>query len=193
MTIGRRRVMPLAAVAAVLAGILALAGLLGSGTGAGGAGRSAGNGAAGPEIFLQGVDFREIKPDGAQYSLVSERASYLLAARTLAADQVTLRMREKSVEIVVRAPRALWDMGIEQILLPEGAEAESPSGWIGAAGAARLSLRDRLLTSQGRATLTGPGISVAGENLVWRWREGTMGLTSPRTRFEPGRIRPGKV
>ncbi|MBI5420278.1 MAG: hypothetical protein HZA60_09320 [Deltaproteobacteria bacterium] len=188
----RRRILPLAMVLAVLSGILALAGILGKDAGRTGAGGAPANGHAGPELLLRGVDFREVRKEGPQYRLLSDQASYLLAARKLAATGVTLLLQEKSGGIVVRARRALWAMEAGQILLPEGAEAVSPSGWTAAADAASLSLSERLLAAEGRAWLSGPGVTVAGENLVWRWGEGKMEIELPKTRFEPARAFPRK-
>src|SRR3990170_4684184 len=85
----------------------------------------------------------------------------------------------------VRAPKASWDMQNGQIFLPEGGSAENDTGWSSAISTANLSLPERILTATGKASLSGPGLSVVGDNLVWHWREGKVSLEMPKTRLEP--------
>jgi hypothetical protein len=49
-----------------------------------------------------------------------------------------------------------------------------------------------MLTSAGKAMLSGPGLSVVGDNLVWNWRKGTVELELPKTRLSPSRVFPRK-
>lgn len=141
-----------------------------------------------PEVILQGVEMREIRKEGAPYKASSEQATYSLLSRRFSGTGVTLELSGNGEVIVVRAPTASWDMQAGRIFLPEGGSAESRTGWSAAVAVAYLSLPERMLTSAGKARLTGPGLSVVGDNLVWNWREGTLALELPKTRLEPSRV-----
>jgi hypothetical protein len=146
---------------------------------------------AGPELILREVDVRELGKEGPQYRLTSDRASYLVLARKLSADGVTLFLQETSEGMVVRAPKAFWEMDAGRILLAEGGAAENGAGWSAVVDEASISLPDRLMTAEGNARLSGPGLSVTGDHLAWRWREGKLSLENPRSRVDPSRTRSG--
>jgi hypothetical protein len=128
---------------------------------------------------------REIRKGGDQYRVSSENATYLLQSGRFSGTGVTVELPGTAGEMVVRAPKASWDMQTRQIFLPEGGSAENAAGWSAAVEAARLFLAEQVLTAAGKARVRGPGLSVVGDNLVWRWREGTVALEMPQTRLEP--------
>ncbi len=140
-----------------------------------------------PEVILRDVVMREIRKEGAQYRLVSEQAAYLLQTGMVSASGVTLELPGAAGNPVVRAPKASWDMQTGQIILPEGGSARTGEGWSASVSAAVLSLPEQVMTAKGKASLSGPDLSVAGDNLVWRWREGKVALDMPKTRLESGR------
>ena len=140
-----------------------------------------------PEVILRDVVMREIRKEGAQYRLVSDQAAYLLQTGRISASGVTLEMSGAAGNPVVRAPEASWDMQTGQIILPEGGSARTGEGWSASVPAAILSLPEQVLTARGKAVLSGPDLSIAGDNLVWRWREGKMALEAPKTRLVPSR------
>ncbi len=159
-----------------------------SGSGAPAAGGAdAGESPSGPEIVLRNVDMREIRDGEAPYRLLSERATYRVLSENVTAAGVTLLLQGRRGETVVRAPEAQWDMRMGRIVLPSGATAEDRAGWSALVDSARLSLTERVLTAPGKATLSGPGLTVAGDNLVWHWREGKVELERPKTRVLPAR------
>jgi hypothetical protein len=43
------------------------------------------------------------------------------------------------------------------------------------------------MTAAGDVRLSGPGLRVSGDNLVWNWRDGKMELSNTRTRMESSR------
>lgn len=178
-----------AALLAALGGIGVLAAISLKGAGPKGPfGISAAGSRSEPEVILQGVEMREIRKEGAPYKASSEQATYSLLSRRFSGTDVTLELSGNGEELVVRAPTASWDMQTGRIFLPEGGSAESGAGWSAAVAVAYLSLPERMLTSAGKARLTGPGLSVVGDNLVWNWREGTLALELPKTRLEPSRV-----
>src|SRR5512134_988457 len=168
-------------------GVLAAISLKGAGP-KGPIGISAAGSRSEPEVILQGVEMREIRKEGAPYKASSEQATYSLLSRRFSGTDVTLELSGNGEELVVRAPTASWDMQTGRIFLPEGGSAESRTGWSAAVAVAYLSLPERMLTSAGKARLTGPGLSVVGDNLVWSWKEGTLALELPKTRLEPSRV-----
>jgi len=184
----RRRVISYAALLAVLGGIGLLAAISAKGPGTRGTwGPYEVESPAEPEVILRNVVIREVWKEGAQYRLSSEQATYLLLAGRLSATGVTLELPGAAGEVVVRAPKASWNMQNGQIFLPEGGSAENGAGWSAAVDTASLSLPERILTATGKARFSGPGLSVVGDNLVWRWREGKVGLDLPKTRIESAR------
>lgn len=181
----RRGVLPFLALSAVMGGLFALAVTM------------PGNerlpavqdgGMGGPALVLRGVEVREIPPKGPQIRLFSEEATYRIPARTVSGTGVRLALPSKGGDVIVRAKTAKWDMDAGLVRLPEGCSAENAGGWTASLPAAVVFLPQRVLAGEGRANLSGPGLSVAGDNLVWRWREGTLTLAGPKTRFEPARI-----
>lgn len=140
-----------------------------------------------PEIVLRDVEVREIRVDGRWCRLLSDNASYSVDSRRMSADGVTLTVREGRDRIVVRAPRALWSMDEGRIELTQGATAETGPGWSAVVPEARLDLRSQVLVAR-EATLSMPGLRVAGDNLVWRWEEGNVDLQDPRSRLFPGKL-----
>jgi len=140
-----------------------------------------------PEVILRDVVMREIRKEGVQYRLVSEQADYLLLTGRFSASGVTLELPGAAGDVVVHAPKASWNMLTGHIFLPEGGSARTDTGWSAVVAATDLSLPEQILTATGKARLSGPGLSVVGDNLVWRWREGKVALELPKTRLESNR------
>lgn len=188
---GRPKIRSLGALAAVLgAAVFLLVVREAREPGDGEAGRTRADAPAGPELLLLGVEVREIPKEGPQHRMLSDRASYEVLARRISADNVTLYLPGSPGEMVVRSPKASWDMNAGRILLPEGGDAGNGAGWSAAVSAASFSLKDRVMTAEGIARLSGPGIRVSGDNLVWGWREGKLSLSNATTRVEsPGTFR----
>lgn len=183
----RRRILSLGALLAILGGIGLLAAISTREQGPHDAGGTAVERPAGPELILREVEVREIREGEPQYRLTSDRVSYLLRARRLSAAGVTLFLPGISNGIVVRAPKASWDMEAGTILLDEGGAAGNAAGWSAIVAAASLSLPNREMSAVGNVRLSGPGLQVAGDNLVWGWREGKLALSNTRTRVESPR------
>ena len=137
-----------------------------------------------PEVLLRDVEMREIRKGGSPYRVFSDNATYLLHSGKFSGTGVTLALSGKAGETVVRAPQASWDMRAGRIFLPEGGVAENREGWVATVGSANLSLPERTLFASGKAKISGPGLSVVGDNLVWNMREGTVALASPKTRLD---------
>jgi len=184
---GRRRILSFWALLATLGGIGLLAAISTMDQGPHDAGGTAVERPDGPELILRDVEVREIRKEGPQYRLTSDRVSYLLHARKLSAANVTFFLPGTSSGIVVRAPKASWDMEAGRILLDEGGAAENAAGWSAVVAAASLSLPTREMSAAGNVSLSGPGLRVAGDNLVWRWQEGKLALSNTRTRVESPR------
>lgn len=172
-----------AALFAALGGIGLLAAI--SMKGSGPQGSSSAGIPSEPEVILQGVEMREIRKEGAPYRAFSDQATYRFLSNRFSGTGVTLELSGKSGEMVVRAPKASWDMKTGQIFLSEGGSAENRAGWSANVTSANLSLPERVLTAAGKARFSGPGLSVVGDNLVWSWREGTVALEMPKTLLEP--------
>ncbi|HZW36161.1 MAG TPA: hypothetical protein VFF01_04415 [Candidatus Deferrimicrobiaceae bacterium] len=186
-----RRTISFAALIAALGGIALLAAIAAMAPGSRGSrGPSAAAPPAEPEVVFQGMEMREIRGEGTQYRLLSDRATYRFLTGKISAADVTLEIPGAAENVTVRAPVASWDTKSGQVLLPEGGSAESGAGWTAAVASARLSLPDRQMTAAGAARLSGPGLTVAGSGLVWNWREGKMALQLPKTRIEPARTVP---
>lgn len=153
----------------------------------GGGERSRGEFQSEPEIILRNVEMREVRKGEATNRLLSEQANYRVLSGDLSASGVTLVLPGLKEEVVLRAPEARWEMRAERILLPAGGTAESGGGWSAFVVAADLSLRERVLRAPGAARLTGPGLAIAGDNLVWHWQDGKVELERPKTRVFPAR------
>jgi hypothetical protein len=139
----------------------------------------------GPEIVLRDVAMREIREGGDAFRLRSEEATYSPGTGTLTASMMTLELSsEPSGEIVVRAGNAVWDLAAGRIVLPEGGSAERAQGWSAKVPEGSLDLRERVFRGD-EATLAGPGVMMAGRDLVWRWEDDAVTLSSPRSRIAP--------
>ena len=184
----RRWLLSLAALLAVLAGAAFLSVIPWKSERTPGAeGISGSEPPPGPQIVLRNVEMREVRNGEATYRLLSDVVSYRVLSEDLSATGVTLLLPGQRGEVVVRAPEARWDMRTGRIVLPSGGSAEDRGGWVASVAFARLSLPERTLTAPGDANLSGPGLAVAGDNLVWRWREGKVELERPKTRVLPAR------
>jgi hypothetical protein len=184
----QRRAMSFAALFAALGGIALLVAISAMAPGRrGGRDLSAAEPAAEPEVVFQGMEMREIRGEGTQYRLFSDRATYRFLTGKVSAVGVILEIPGAAGTVTVLAPKASWDTRTGQVLLPEGGSAENGAGWSAAVAQARLSLPDRQMTASGEARFSGPGLSVAGSGLEWNWREGKAALRQPKTRLEPAR------
>lgn len=140
-----------------------------------------------PEIVLMDVDMREMRKSEPISRVVSERASFRVLEGRLSAYGVTVHLPGRAGELVLRAPEAQWDMKGMRIFLPAGGTAETRGAWSAKVSLASVSLQDRVLTATGEVGLSGPGFAVAGENMVWRWPEGTVEVQKPRSQVLPAR------
>ena len=143
----------------------------------------------GPEIRLGTADVRELHDDGSWNRLDAENAVYGDASRTVSAGGVTVFLGEGApfAGTTVRAPKAAWDLDGKTIGLPEGCRAERKDGWTGELSPATLDLAGSVLQVPGPARIEGPGVSVQGENLAWKWVEGKITLESTRSRLSPAK------
>jgi hypothetical protein len=143
----------------------------------------------GPEIQLGTVDVRELHDDGSWNRLNADTAVYGYANRTVSAGGVTVFLGEGSpfAGTTVRAPRAAWDLDGKMIGLPEGCQVARKDGWTGELSAATLDLAGSVLRVPGPARIEGPGVSVQGRNLAWKWEEGMVTMESTTSRLSPGK------
>jgi len=143
----------------------------------------------GPEIRLGTADVRELHDDGSWNRLDAENAVYGYASRTVSAGGVTVFLGEGApfAGTTVRAPKAAWDLDGKTIGLPEGCRAERKDGWTGELSPATLDLAGSVLQVPGPARIEGPGVSVQGKNLAWKWVEGKITLESTRSRLSPAK------
>jgi hypothetical protein len=182
-----RRALPVAAILVLaLAALGVVAAILGGWRGRAYRDASLRSAVEGPMLVLHGVDVREIRPGGTTIRFRSERASYAILARHLSAEDVTVALPAPEGEIVVEAPLALWDMDAGIVLLPEGGRGGGAGGWSATVPEARLDLSVRQMTASG-ASLSGPGVSVAGRDLVWKWKDGTLTLEAATGSVLPGK------
>jgi hypothetical protein len=142
-----------------------------------------------PQIVLREVEMVEAGPGGWFYRLVSEDATYSIRSGKVLASGVTLSLRQQGGDVTVRASLAFWNMGDGRIELAEGASAGNGQGWTASAPNASIDLRSEVISAE-EANLAGPGITVEGSNLRWRWHDGTIALDSPRSRILPDRVSP---
>jgi hypothetical protein len=181
------RILPWALFAAVVALLAFRAGTPGPG-GAPPAG-TRGTDESALEIRLWPVEMREIRDDGGSNRLLAREAVYQYARKSLQGSDVEVFLgggvRDGSV---IRAPRASWDFEGKEILLPDGGRAERGGEWIGELSAAALDLEGRILRVPGAVSLTGPGLSLAGRNLVWNWTDGRITMDSPASRIAPASL-----
>jgi hypothetical protein len=143
-------------------------------------------GGSGPQIVLRGVEMVEARRERQAYRLVSDNASYSVWSGQATASDVTLVLKEREGEIVVTAPVAFWDMKEQRIDLAMGASAANGEGWTAIFPRARVDLKSDVITAE-EASLWGPGLTVVGDKLRWRWQEGKVELDSPRSSIDPGR------
>jgi hypothetical protein len=141
----------------------------------------------GPEIRLGPVTVREYHDDGDWNLLTADGAVYSYSRKTVKASGVTVSLGKGNTlkGAVIRAPEALWDFDGRTVLLPEGGHADRQGGWTGDLSAGTLDLAGRMLRVPGHASIAGPGLTVAGTNLEWRWWEGKITLDSPKSRIAP--------
>ena len=144
--------------------------------------------AVGPQIVLRGVEMVEMRREGQVYRLVSDEAFYSVRSGYAHASNVTLVLKEGKGDVVVTAPEASWDMNEGWIEFAKGASAKDGMGWTAVSPSAGVDLNAEVITAED-ARFEGPGLTVTGTNLRWRWQDGTMALDSPRSRILPGRVR----
>jgi len=148
-----------------------------------------GTAGGGPEIRLGPVDVRELHDDGSWNRLDADGAVYGYANRTVSAWGVTVFLGEyaPSARTTVRAPHAAWDLDGKTIGLREGCRVARTGGWTGELSAATVDLAGSVLRVPGRATIEGPGVSVQGKNLAWKWVKGEITLESTTSRLSPAK------
>jgi hypothetical protein len=149
------------------------------------AGANGGNGGAGPELTIAGMEMTEVRPSGVRYRLSADRATYALAGKTVTAEGVTFALREPAGDVRVTAPAATWNVERQHAAFPEGCDADYPGGYSAKVPAAGLDLRQRVLTASGPSVFSGPGFKVTGDDFVWRWREGKADLKQPKSVIAP--------
>jgi hypothetical protein len=147
----------------------------------------------GPEIRLWPVEVRELHDDGEWNRLVAGEAVYSHLRKTVEGSDVTVSIGTGATTrgAVLRAPGALWDLERKTVRLPDGGSAVREGGWSGELSSASLDLAGRILRVAGPAAIAGPGFSVAGTNMEWRWADGKITMDSPRSRIAPAG-RPGR-
>ena len=182
----RRAPVVFAILVLALAALAILAAVLGGGRGGAPRDVSLRGGEEGPTLVLHEVDVREIRPGGAMIRFQSDRASYAILSRDLAAEGVTVALPAPAGEIVVRAPLASWNMDAGIVRLPDGGRAAGAAGWSASVPEARLDLSAREMTASG-ASLSGPGVAIEGRDLVWNWKDGTLTMGAARGRVLPGK------
>ena len=154
-------------------------------------GRIDGNG-GGAKIILRTVELIEVHPEGQVYRLASDNASYSIPLGSVVASGVSLSLRERGENVVASAPSASWDLNNGRIDLAKGVSVENGTGWIATAPRASVDLKSEVITAN-EARFSGPGFTVRGRNLRWRWKDRTVALDSPRSNILPGRfLAPGR-
>jgi hypothetical protein len=143
--------------------------------------------AGGPEIRFGPVDVRELHDDGSWNRLDADEAVFGYANRTVSARGVTVILGEGSpfAGTTIRAPRAAWDFDGKTIELPEGCRVARKDGWTGELSETKVDLAGSVLRVPGPGRIEGPGVSVQGKNLAWKWVEGKVTMESTRSRLSP--------
>ena len=147
----------------------------------------------GPEIRLGPVDVRELNDDGSWNRLEADGAVYAYSDRSVTAGGVTVFLGEGApfARTTVRAPSAAWNLDGKTIGLPEGCRVAREGGWTGELSAGTMDLARSILRVPGPARIDGPGVSVQGKNLAWKWEEGKITMESTRSLLPPGKF-PGR-
>lgn len=148
--------------------------------------RNGGNG-GGPKIILRVVEIVEMHPEGQTYRLASDNASYSISLGRVVASGVRLSLRERGENVMASAPLAFWDLNNGRIDLTKGAAVGNGTGWTATAPRASIDLKSEVIMAE-EARLAGPGFTVEGRNLRWRWQDSTVALDSPRSIILPGRV-----
>jgi hypothetical protein len=146
--------------------------------------------AARPAILLAAVDVREFHDDSGEWNrLIAEQASYEYARRTVTGTRVLIHLMGKALRgTTVQAPSASWDFDRAALSFPEGARLAREGGWTADVSPATLDIAGQVLRVPGPATLSGPGITASGKDLVWKWGEGKITMDSPKGRFHPAEV-----
>lgn len=141
-----------------------------------------------PEVLLETVDVREYHDDSGEWNrLTAERAVYEYARKRVTGTRVTFELMEKALRgTTVLAPAASWDFDPAVLSFPAGARLAREGGWAAEVSPATLHIGGQKLRVPGSATLSGPGVTASGKDLVWDWGEGKITMDSPRGRFLPG-------
>lgn len=142
--------------------------------------------ADGPEIRLGTVDVREYHDEtGERNRLTAERATYEYIRKTVKGTGVTVYLAERALRgTTVTAPSASWDFERAALTFPEGTRLAREGGWEAEISPAVLDTAGQTLHAPGAATLSGPGITAAGRNLVWDWGNGKISMESPKGRIQ---------
>jgi len=187
------RLLPWAAMALIVLGLAVRTSLPGKVSAVPGGATETVTAGGEPEIRLGPVQMRELHDDGSWNRLEADGAVYAYASRTLIAGNVSVFLGDgaKFSGTTVLAPHATWDLDGKSIGLPEGCRLTREGGWSGQLTASTLDLARSVLIVPGPARIEGPGISVEGKELAWRWGAGKITLESPISRILPG-IRPGR-
>lgn len=187
------RLLPWAVFAAVVAGLFFLAPAPEDGVPVSSADGGSEAAALDLEIRLGPVDMREIHDDGTWNRLEAKKAVYSYGRKTVEGTGVSVSLGPgKGLDgSVIRAARAFWDFDGKSVELPEGGQADREGGWKAELAPARLDLDTRILRAPGAVSLSGPGLSVVGGNLEWRWPDGKITMDSPVSRITPTAI-PGR-
>ncbi|RJP19527.1 MAG: hypothetical protein C4529_11235 [Deltaproteobacteria bacterium] len=188
------RLLPWALFAAAVFALAVRSGFPGKGTGAPPVPSPAVAAAdRGPDIRLWTVEVRESHDDGGWNRLVAAEAVYSYLRKTVEGTDVTVSIGtgESTRGAVLRAPGAFWDLGGKTVRLPDGGSARREGGWSGELSSATFDLAGKTLRATGPAAITGPGFTVAGTNLEWRWADGKITMDAPKSRIAPAG-RPGR-
>jgi hypothetical protein len=179
------RLLPWAACVAVVLALAVRAALPGKGEGMPAPRAVEGPLNAGPDIRLGPAEVREFHEDGSWNRLEADAAVYEYARRILTGRGVVVYPMGGPLRgATMRAPSASWDFDRAVVSFPEGGSVAREGGWTGELSPAVLDIAGRVLRVPGAATLSGPGFSVHGMNLVWSWTEGTITMDSPRSRLK---------
>jgi hypothetical protein len=140
----------------------------------------------GPEIRLGTVEVQEYHDDtGEKNRLTAERASYGYVRKTVTGTGVTVFLAERALRgTTVTASTASWDFERAALRFPEGSRLTREGGWEAEVSPATLDTAGQTLRVPGAATLSGPGITAAGRNLVWDWGNGKISMESPKGRIQ---------